>query len=142
MSLPILGLRVRLRGAAAKTHRLSVSASFVDGTEIGPVSDGEACEAPSLSPLEAFQVMLEPLRRAQSIPAPDSPAQLAAAPKRGRAAAVAASAKSVRQKAPDAPQPKKIAAKPGRKVVAAVPEMPAIPPKATARQTPTAARRR
>jgi hypothetical protein len=69
MSLPILGMRVRLRGAAAKTHTLSVSAAFVDGTEIGPVSDGEACEAPSLSPLEAFQVTLTP--RAKSVkPAP------------------------------------------------------------------------
>ena len=141
MSLPILGLRVRLRGAAAKTHRLSVSAAFVDGTEVGPVSDGEACEAPSLSPLEAFQVMLEPLKQAQA-PAANTPLQPAAAPKRGRVAAAAAPAKSGRQKAPEAPQPKKVVAKPSRKAVAAVPDLPAIPPKAAAKRTPATTRRR
>lgn len=56
MSLPILGLRVRLRGEAAKSHRVELSASFVDGTKIGPVGSGEACEAASLAALEAFQV--------------------------------------------------------------------------------------
>jgi hypothetical protein len=71
MSLPILGLRVRLRGASAQTHSLTVSATFVDGAVIGPVSDGQACEAPSLAALEAFQVTLEEKRAA-------------AAPKRGR----------------------------------------------------------
>ena len=143
MSLPILGLRIRLRGAAAKTHKLSVSASFVDGTEIGPVSDGEACEAPSLSPLEAFQVMLESLKPAQAASAPDSPAQPAAAPKRGqgRAAASAASTLNTRQKAPDAPKPKNGAAKPGRKATPAIPEPAAIPPKA-AKRTPAMTRRR
>ncbi|MGI4942447.1 MAG: hypothetical protein ACRYHQ_18095 [Janthinobacterium lividum] len=60
MSLPILGLRVRLRGDAASAHTAVVSASFVDGTRVGPVSDGSAVEAPSLSPLEAFQIMLVP----------------------------------------------------------------------------------
>jgi hypothetical protein len=71
MSLPILGLRVRLRGASAQTHSLTVSATFVDGAVIGPASDGQACEAPSLAALEAFQVTLEEKRAA-------------AAPKRGR----------------------------------------------------------
>ncbi len=140
MSLPILGLRIRLKGAAAKTHKLSVSASFVDGTEIGPVSDGEACEAPSLSPLEAFQVMLEPLKAAQA--SPDSPAQPAAAPKRGQGRAAAPAAPSqVRQKAPDAPK-KNGAAKPGRKAAPAIPEPAAIPPKAAAKRTPAMTRRR
>ena len=44
MALPILGLRVRLRGAAAETHDVRLRASFVDGTEIGPVGDGAPCE--------------------------------------------------------------------------------------------------
>ena len=142
MSLPILGLRVRLRGAAAKTHKLSVSASFVDGTEIGPVSDGEACEAPSLSPLEAFQVMLEPLKPAQAS-AHDSSAQSPAAPKcgQGRAVASAAPAQNGRQKTPDEPKPKNGAAKLGRKAAAAIPEPAAIPPKA-AKRTPAPTRRR
>ena len=143
MSLPILGLRIRLRGAAAKTHRLLVSASFVDGTEVGPVSDGEVCEAPSLSPLEAFQVTLEPLKQAQKGLAPDSPApQPAAAPKRGRgrATAPAIPAKSARQAALEAPKAKKGAAKPGRKTPA-LPSAPAMAPKAATRAAATARRR-
>ena len=147
MSLPILGLRVRLRGAAARTHKLSVSASFTDGTEVGPVSDGEACEAPSLSPLEAFQVTLEPLKQAQKGPAPkntapDSPAQTAAAskPGRGRAAApVAAPAKSRRQDMPMQPASKRGAAKPSRK---AAPAAPVPSPKATTKRAPATTQRR
>jgi hypothetical protein len=69
MSLPILGLRVRLRGAAAATHECVIAASFVDGTAIGPVANGEACETDSLAPLEAFQVAIrrreEPQARAR-----------------------------------------------------------------------------
>ena len=61
MSLPILGLRVRLRGASAATHKIVLSASFVDGTQIGPVGAEEACEAPSLAALEAFQVAIVPV---------------------------------------------------------------------------------
>ena len=59
MSLPVLGLHVRLRGAAAEAFSVAVSATFVDGTAIGPVSDGP-CEAPSLAALEAYQVVLQP----------------------------------------------------------------------------------
>ncbi len=80
MSLPILGLRARLRGPSAATHLLTVAASFVDGSKAGPVGDGEACEAPSLAALEAFQVTLEPKtqaapprRRAAEKPAPAPP---------------------------------------------------------------------
>ncbi len=68
MSLPILGLRVRLRGAAAAAYHVVVSATFVDGTKVGPVSDGAACEAPSLSPLEAFNVSLRPIGEAAAAP--------------------------------------------------------------------------
>jgi len=59
MALPLLGLRARLRGAAANAFSLSYSATFVDGTSKGPVEAGEACEAESLAPLEAFQVVLQ-----------------------------------------------------------------------------------
>ncbi len=58
MALPILGLRVRLRGAAAETHDVALNATFTDGTKIGPVGPGEPCEAASLAPLEAFQITL------------------------------------------------------------------------------------
>ncbi len=60
MALPILGLKVRLRGASAETHRLEVSATFVDGAAVGPVGSGEACEAESLSPVEAMLVSVLP----------------------------------------------------------------------------------
>ena len=58
MSLPILGLRVRLRGKAAAGYGLSLSATFVDGSAAGPITDGGTCEAPSLAALEAFQLSL------------------------------------------------------------------------------------
>ena len=58
MSLPILGLRARLRGEMADRYDCMVEATFVDGTRIGPLDNGEPCQAPSLSPLEAFQVKL------------------------------------------------------------------------------------
>jgi hypothetical protein len=60
MALPLLGLKVRLKGAAAKAYECSYSATFVDGSEIGPVHGGEACEAESLAALEAFQIVIQP----------------------------------------------------------------------------------
>ena len=60
MSLPILGLRVRLRGAAAERFDAAVTASFLDGSTVGPVLDGAVCESGSLAPLEAFRVVLRP----------------------------------------------------------------------------------
>ena len=68
MALPILGLRVRLRGQAATEYDLTLSASFVDGSRLGPLSGNEALEADSLAPLEAFLVELKP-RDASSAPA-------------------------------------------------------------------------
>ena len=58
MALPLLGLKVRLKGGAAKTHECSYSATFVDGSSVGPVPAGETCEAESLAALEAFQVVI------------------------------------------------------------------------------------
>jgi hypothetical protein len=60
MALPLLGLKVRLKGAAAKAFECSYSATFIDGSAIGPVSGGEACEAESLAALEAFQIVIQP----------------------------------------------------------------------------------
>ncbi len=77
MALPILGLRVRLRGQAATTHRIEVSATFTDGTRVGPLGAGEACEADSLAPLEAFQVNLIALNEASD--GTDAPAAGSAA---------------------------------------------------------------
>ena len=71
MALPVLGFRARLRGDAAATHTLRYSATFVDGTEIGPVTDGEACEAESLAAMESF--LIEAVPRAAAV-APAKPA--------------------------------------------------------------------
>ena len=60
MSLPILGLRVRLRGQAAERFEAAVTATFLDGSTVGPVLDGAVCESGSLAPLEAFRVALQP----------------------------------------------------------------------------------
>lgn len=60
MALPILGLRVRLRGPAAELFELRYSASFTDGTQMGPVADGEACEAETLTAVEAIKIELAP----------------------------------------------------------------------------------
>ena len=60
MALPLLGVRLRLKGNAAKAYALRYAATFVDGTQVGPVAAGEACETEGLAPLEAIQVLLEP----------------------------------------------------------------------------------
>jgi hypothetical protein len=67
MALPLLGLKLRLKGSAAKTHECSYSATFVDGSSIGPVAAGETCEAESLAALESFQLVI---RRKGKEPAP------------------------------------------------------------------------
>jgi hypothetical protein len=61
MALPLLGLRVRLTGEAAETHEVFVSATFVDGSTVGPVPGAEGCESESLSALESFQVVVNPI---------------------------------------------------------------------------------
>ena len=92
MALPILGLRARLRGKAAETLTLEISATFTDGSAIGPVGPGEPCEAESLAPLEAFCISIVPAgsRRANPVQAP-APAKRATAsrPKPVEAAAPA-----------------------------------------------------
>jgi hypothetical protein len=66
MALPLLGLNVRLKGDVAKTHECSYSATFVDGSAIGPVQGGATCEAESLAALEAFELVIR--RRGASKP--------------------------------------------------------------------------
>ncbi|BCK76163.1 hypothetical protein AA0242T_0749 [Acetobacter aceti NRIC 0242] len=60
MALPILGLRVRLKGDAAEEYLCELEATFTDGTEIGPVGEDETAESDSLAPLEAFRVTIIP----------------------------------------------------------------------------------
>jgi hypothetical protein len=63
MALPLLGLRIRLTGAAAEQYELSYSASFVGGETAGPVGSEENCEGEDLAPLEAILVTLTPRTR-------------------------------------------------------------------------------
>ena len=70
MALPLLGLRVRLRGATAASFECAYSATFTDGTAVGPVAAGEACEAENLAPLESFQVILRPRQIQPVLPPP------------------------------------------------------------------------
>ncbi len=60
MALPILGLRVRLKGEAAERYEVRVSASFTDGSSVGPVDDTQTAESAELAPLEAFLVEILP----------------------------------------------------------------------------------
>jgi len=111
MALPVLGLRLRLRGDAARDWECTYSASFTDGTQAGPVAAGAACESESLSPLESFQIHL---RRRGQAPAPAAPA----APARtAPAAAAPAPAAEPKPKAAAKPAPK-AAAKPAPKAPA------------------------
>ena len=101
MALPVLGLRIRLRGAVAETHEVLYSATFIDGAEVGPVRDGEPCEAETLAAMEAFQVILRPRGEVED----DVPG---VAPVAETAAAAPVSApKAKRAKSDDADKPKK-----------------------------------
>ncbi len=93
MALPLLGLKVRLKGAAASTHECSYAATFVDGGSVGPVPAGETCESESLAALESFQVTI---RR--------SGAAAEAAPRAGSARAAAPAGKPAAAR-PAAPRP-------------------------------------
>ncbi|WP_264812710.1 hypothetical protein, partial [Acetobacter oeni] len=63
MALPILGLKIRLKGEAAKKYNCMVEATFTDGTEIGPVDDSATIESEKLAPLEAFRITITPKSR-------------------------------------------------------------------------------
>ena len=69
MSLPLLGLRLRLRGAAAAQFECTYSASFVDGTAVGPVAEGEPCESAELAALESILISIRPRGVAAAAPA-------------------------------------------------------------------------
>jgi len=60
MALPLLGITVRLKGRAAEEYDCSYAATFIDGSEAGPVAAGESCEAESLAALESFRIDIRP----------------------------------------------------------------------------------
>jgi hypothetical protein len=87
MALPVLGLKLRLRGAAADQFDCSYFGTFVDGSEVGPVRGGEACEAESLAALESFRIVVVPRGAAspKSSPAAKKPAAKKPAAKKAEA---------------------------------------------------------
>ncbi len=96
MALPILGLRLRLRGDAAQKYEAFYAASFTDGSTVGPVAAGEPCEAESLAPIEAFQVLVRAKGAAGAAPTvpptapPTAPSTVPATAPAASPAAVAA----------------------------------------------------
>ncbi|NPD65601.1 hypothetical protein HN018_16085 [Lichenicola cladoniae] len=116
MALPILGLRVRLKGDAAEHYDVRVSASFTDGTSVGPVDATGTAEAPSLAPLEAFMVEIVPVAVAGE-PARATQPNVGAVPKAisepvGARDAVRAAAAVLRR--PGAAKPEPVRAEPPR----------------------------
>jgi hypothetical protein len=100
MALPLLGLNVRLKGAAAKEYTVRYSATFVDGSAVGPVEEGTACEAPGLAAMESFLIELVPKAGRAAAPAADRTAAerpAAARPSAPRAAAPKSPARSGRR---------------------------------------------
>ena len=77
MALPLLGLNVRLKGEAAKKYTVRYSATFVDGSAVGPVDEGNPCEAPGLAALESF--LIELVSRADEAAPARAPARVAPA---------------------------------------------------------------
>jgi hypothetical protein len=100
MALPLLGVNVRLKGAAAKQYSLRYSATFIDGSAVGPVEAGTACEAPGLAAMEAFQIELVPRAdRSAASEATDEPTTdraMAARPSAPRASTPKSPARSSR----------------------------------------------
>jgi hypothetical protein len=100
MALPLLGLNVRLKGAAAKEYTVRYSATFIDGSAVGPIAEGTACEAPGLAAMEALQIELIPRadRSAASKSADDAPPDrsVAVRPSAPRASAPKSPARSSR----------------------------------------------
>ncbi len=60
LALPLRGFCLRLHPAAAVRLDLAAFARFVDGTQTGPVATDQLCASASLSPLEAFQILVRP----------------------------------------------------------------------------------
>jgi hypothetical protein len=128
MALPLLGMNVRLKGDAAKTHECSYFATFVDGSSAGPVPGGEPCQVDSLAALESFQIVLRP-RSAAAAPRPSA----AAKPAAPRPAAPASMAPKPAVAKIAAPKPA-VAKMPAPKPAAA--KSPSGRPKATPKPTP------
>ncbi|AQS87490.1 hypothetical protein NCH01_27150 [Neoasaia chiangmaiensis] len=126
MALPILGLRVRLKGKSAEKFDVQLTATFTDGSRIGPVDGRTAAEAESLAPLEAFLLEIVPhgaakVEKPSSGPVVESAGKVADKPAKPRKKAAVASAPA------EAPatvkkEPAKSAAKPKTAEATVVPK--------------------
>ena len=59
MALPVLGLRVRLKGGGRRGVECGYAATFVDGSSPpAPCGAGEPCESESLARMESFQSII------------------------------------------------------------------------------------
>ncbi len=116
MSLPILGLRVRLRGEAAERFDCVVTATFVDGTKVGPMDSGEPAQAESLAPLEAFKVDITPRGEDEDEDDDEAPAAKPAAKASAKPAPKPAAAppRAPAKPAPAKPEPKPAPKAPAR----------------------------
>jgi hypothetical protein len=81
MALPVLGFKIRLKGPAAKAFECRYSATFVDGSTVGPLVAGEVCEAESLAALEAFQISVHPRTGKTALQKPEQTTKAPTKPK-------------------------------------------------------------
>jgi len=89
MALPILGLRVKLGGAAANRYELRYSATFLDGTKLDGLGSEDSCETPTLAALEAMRIELQPKSAGKEPAGPKKAATKALAPTKKKAAVAA-----------------------------------------------------
>jgi hypothetical protein len=82
MALPLLGLRLRLKGEAAEKFDCTYAATFVDGSTVGPVPAGEPCESPELAAMESMVIEIHPKGGARPAKPARKPAASKAAAKR------------------------------------------------------------
>ncbi|MGH7042913.1 MAG: hypothetical protein ACREFY_12390 [Acetobacteraceae bacterium] len=100
MALPLLGLAVRLKGNAAHTHECEITATFVDGTLVGPLAAGQVAQTETLAPLEAVLIDLRPRTGRPGRAAAAAPSGFAPSP---AARFVSASASAPLASAPSVP---------------------------------------
>ena len=123
MALPLLGFKVRLKGAAAKAFDCRYTATFVDGSVAGPVGNGETLEAGSLAAVEAFQIIVQPRQgKTTAKTSPAKPTSPAKAPASKPAAGTPAAPK------PPAPKAAPLQAVTGKAVTAKTAAAAAKPP--------------
>ena len=117
MALPLLGFRLRLRGPAAEAFDCRYSASFVDGSTIGPVPAGEACQSEGLAALESLQIFIAPRRAGTRTPPAPAKPTVAKPPTQKPSTPTPAAPKPATPKpaTPKSPTPKSGSAKPAAK---------------------------